>query len=265
MKRKIIKLFLFFIVFALVFSSLPVNASSNEKSSEKREIIFKEKEITDQKVLYEKAKKEKKSNKKDKNKDLLGALLESDNGEVELEVLSTSQLIEVAQVEGGIEEVYVGSYFADLSESDFDLVDGEFSAASVQNSAGTHNDTRGYAVRGYGRVNYTITVRNDGRRAAKLNFVQGSWTMLDSSFYLSNRSYEYGNNGILNNGDFSKQHSGTRYTTSNSFTAYPPTSWVAVDMNGAWSCGVKATATITRSSGGSSYQFTFHQNVANYN
>lgn len=260
MKSKKLKFALFFTVFTILFSG----STTYAETPEKRKVTFSELVITDPEILYEKAKKKESQSSfssdlsSDEEETLIGdsggAILEGESESVELETYSTAQLVEVAETENGTEEVYVENIFVEPTEADFAAASSETRVVG-----GYKTDPNFYAVRSQATVSYTITYRSDGRRAAKLNYVKSNWTLLDSSVRISNRRYYYANNGSNANGVFVGQKSAMVYTTSNTNTKYAPTSWVSVDMNDYWGCGVNSFATIDRN--GSTYSFSYYYNV----
>lgn len=225
-----------------------VGASDKEDNTEKK-IILQQEEITDLDVLYEKAKKE----KKEKKKQLVDptAVLTGPEGSVEVETLTTTQLLEVSEENGVKTETYAVNSFAEPLEGDF-----EFTAQAT----GSRSDYSYDSARA-GRLNSTFYFTNTttaGQPAVKLNRAVASFTVLDSSVSMTNRKMWLGASGYTSGG-YTQQYTGKYTVTGSSRVVYAPTSWAPIATAPSKTFGVNSSATITRR--GSSWSISLTNNL----
>lgn len=213
-----------------------VGASDKETNTEKK-IIMQQEEITDLDVLYEKAKKE----KKEKKEQLVNpkATLEGTKGSMEVEALTTTQLLEVSEENGVKTETYAVNSFVEPLESDL-----EFTTLAT----GSNSDYN-YDYAKSGRLNSTFYFTNTttgGQPAIKLHRAVASFTILDSSVSMTNRKMWLGASGYTSGG-YKTQVTGNYTVTGPSRVVYAPSSWVAVAKAPSKYFGVNSSATMSRS------------------
>lgn len=224
-----------------------VGASDKEANTEKK-IIMQQEEITDLDVLYEKAKKE----KKEKKEHLVNpkATLKGAKGSMEIEALTTTQLLEVTEENGVKTETYAVSSFVEPLEGDLEFT----TQATGARSDYSYDDARA------GRLNSTFYFTNTttaGQPAIKLQRAVASFTILDSSVSMTNRKMWLGASGYASGGY--KTQVTSKYTvTGSSREVYAPSTWVAVATAPTKYFGVNSSATMTRNGSSWSINLTNH-------
>lgn len=240
---------LLLVSFLLLFVETINPLAKASEAKEDKQVIFQTDEIVDENELFEKAKKEKKENPNKSKEHSMKAVLKGKNGEVEIETFSTKQLLKVTKNGDAEEKYYAETTFAAASSEDFSTLASESDYKSDTDSS--------ISWRAASTTYYTTSI-SGGKTYVKLNYVKANWTPLVSGVSISNRRYKYANNGELN-AVWKSQVSDMKYTTSNTNTHYPPSTWVAVEKTALWEAGTNMYATLTRN--GSSWSFTMLNSV----
>lgn len=106
---------------------------------------------------------------------------------------------------------------------------------------------------------YYSTYESNGKKYVTLHNFDLQWKPTVSNVSISNRRYKYANNGHLN-GTLLNQISPIIYTTSNTVSSKPPTTWKSPEVTDLWAGGVNMYATLTRST--SIWNFTYTHNMS---
>lgn len=249
MTRKYILSFLIMIIFFSLLS-FDVNAESNNNIEKNKQIVYQAEEIKDLDKLYKKAIAEEKlkikktghetkiSKKVYDSKSISGdfiegspiepkAYLENDGKAVEVDVISTTQLLQTT-IDGDIEENhYAETTFAlPTIEDNNALEEDSYTASTTYSHTGSKTDST-ISVRAHATIYYTTTTVA-GYASVKLSRATASWTLLDSQMYLENRRVQLAAQGT-NNGYYLNQVDIYRYANTNSTgTYYAPSSWQPV-------------------------------------
>lgn len=238
MKRKLLS---FVSIFSLVGTLFAGSSFAAEKGIGDRSlkegfvIVQKNQEVKDLNVLYQKAKKNSKAKKLEQ--------VDPNTGEkLSFEEFETSQLLQVAENDKGdrIETYAVTKLVveADTSKSDsgWDSTLGVKAASTI------------YLDKVY-----------DSRNVLHYKFlsVNGTWSVYDSQYSLSNRQVTYGATGWSSFGSTTGQNE-VKYPTSNSFSYSAPSTWYPSTTQGG---PVGATMFVKITRGASSWNFSFSNNL----
>lgn len=256
MGGKKLKLFKIFILATLLFTSVgSATASTSSIGSLKKEkdeqIIYESKEIKDLDLLRERALKGVTDEKETKFKNNVVLQQDGDKKMSKTEELTvktyetTQKLKSVKKGDGTLQESMVTTVFVDIPKEPMGEVDSN-EESEVNNdkeseklsfispiykfvsnfftgdkvlAASQYDDETGssYTVRSYSTI-YWDRKTSGGLNYVRLTRVSGGWTLLDSTFTLSNRRVEYGQTPLTNVSE-------TKYPTGNIFNYYTPTSW----------------------------------------
>ncbi|WP_227836461.1 hypothetical protein [Clostridioides sp. ES-S-0001-02] len=225
---------------------LPTNVNAEVKDSSDMKVTYSEKQITDMNKLYDMAKNGisdvETSNEK-------GIITSDKTGEsMDVDAISTTQLLEVKQSKDVVSKTYVKTIFLDTdtiknnslrrdnkTESGWDKTGGVKATATVV-----------YTTNSYGTYNTYI----------KVSSASGKWTISDGQILISNRKVVLNQSGTRPNGGMGIVQAQNKTPTSNSFSYNFPSSWypVARELAG-YVCGPGMSCTLKR--GGSSWSFSY--------
>lgn len=248
---------IFSIIFTLVILSIlagNVYGAEESKADKSKKVLFEVEEVFDSKELYKRAKEEEKNEKtidklKEKN---VSATLNNGNSKVEVETVSTTQLLKIVQEGDVLEETYAVTAFASPTLEDMD----EVSALSTYSRSGSKTDGS-VSARANATIYYTRTTVG-GASSIALKSGSASWAILDSAVQLENRRFQMVASGS-NNGVFINQVDVMRYPSSNNTTTYQaPYNWKPVAINpDTMNVGVNTFIDIRRGTSRSTLSFIF--------
>lgn len=201
-------------------------ASVNQGSLIKEKVIFEKEEITDINKIIEMAKNGE-TDLKDLSFDIIPTVskegLQSIDGlslneidlenasEEDFEVFQTTQKLKTTQASNGVTTTdYVTN-----------------SVIYYDKSSGTVTDGS-YTVRGVVNIRWAEKYES-AKMWMKFTSTNGSWTLLDSNFNLSNRNVRYGQVGL--EACTTNNCNSTLYPSTNSFTYYGQSSWPWLSKN----------------------------------
>lgn len=211
----------FIIIFLLLASFTPAYASENKKTNDKSKTLYHAQEIKDLKVLEKRAKQGISDDKSDQlNHVVETSLINSDTGQIEKEVTyqTTQKLLTTVSEDGQLTNSYVTTTFSGTPSTTDNA-----SPTGVVSALGSQSDSYSGAsstVKSYSTI-YWDTKGSGTTRQFRLNKATGGWTILDSTFSISNRLARIGETNI----------SSTYYPSSNSFTYYSPSSFPWLNAN----------------------------------
>lgn len=259
MKKTIISLIVTMFLISFFFIS-NVSAATTNKPETDEEVLFETAEITDLEVLYEKAKKEDKlqkavdkysvkSNGKSKK---ATATLKNGKNTIEVETVSTVQLLKTVKNEGLVEKTYAVTSFASPTIDELESV----STLADSSKSGSKTDS-GISVKSSATIYYTESTVS-GYASVDLNRTATSWSVLDGRTYIENRRIQMAAQGT-NSGYYYNQVDAIRYQNTNTTaTYYAPTTWKPVAKSiSTFNLGVSTHVDMTRGTYNGTFSFHF--------
>ncbi|MGJ3195906.1 hypothetical protein [Peribacillus frigoritolerans] len=246
---------------AMLFS---VGSSSSLAASEKLdEIVIKYEQITDLNELYTRALNgisDLSSQQDDIEKfDLSTKSVEIP--ELENQSYSTSQLLEVENVDGQFIETYATTTFH-VAQDITDKIEQQKQDTKIQPSASKNDDKwdSTLGVKAYSTITWSNVYDKNQVKHFKLTKITGGWSYNGAGNYvLSNRSAIVGQVGPGSFGSTAGQ-SKQMATSSNTYSYSIPSSWKAVIASKYNTCGVSTKIKITR--GSSSWNLPFNNHAS---
>lgn len=236
----------------MFFSLSTINVNANElespvsekacsfDSNEKKVVSFKKEQITEIDDLYQMAV----ENEGYLSKEELNiftsqeAYLQSNeksnqstqsliNNVVELETLSTSELLEAYEVEGIRHEIFAVTEFAVITNEDLKEKEG---ISTLETDSGEKWDTT-ISVKAYSTNTYNRTSADGANSCIKLTAVSGGWTKTDSSVGIGTKKVTYGQTGRrCDTTGAVTQSSSPMYPGSTSYSYTVSSSWKPVSL-----------------------------------
>ncbi len=238
----------------LITVSLGSAVDGNEvkaKEIEKPKVVYSSKEVKDIDRLYEMAKNGETDQEKDlESKVAMKGNVTSGDG-LNVENLSTSQLLKVTKEGDKTTETYATTGFAVTHTPSGDF--------GVQDTSNRSKWDESIGVKAYSTVYYNIEFDRNKKDYLKFTKITGGWTVQDKSISLSNRKLVYGANGSANGSSWITQTSSIT-PSKNSFSVnvvkkHPK--WKAVtDITDGSSLGGNSTVKLKRRSSTWTLQLT---------
>lgn len=264
MKKKIklfISTFLVFIISIIYFPFSNIYAiTTNNESVSNEKILYSKKAITNEKILYERAKNGISDIPVEVSEDAL-LIDEKTGSKLDINTVSTTQLLEVKEVDNKTIRNYSKTVFLDNFDNASNNNNQIATFANIPISD-DKTDPSG-SVTAYITLNIKTTSggtnTNPFSTYVQITSISIKWKRLDSTVTLSNRKLEYEQTGVAKNGGGGVVQRKTQNPTINSYTYEPPTSWkpVAKDSLG-YLVGAQTTVTLKR---GTSHTWTLNLNV----